>query len=473
MADPSKEITAVVLAAGEGKRMKSELPKVLHEAAGRPVLAHVLAALHPLPLRRRIVVTSRRRAEIEAAMAQSGFSEGLTYVVQDPPAGTADAVRVALEAAGNERGVVLVVQGGTPLLETATLERLIEAHVRQSAAATLLTANMTHPSPYGRIVRRDDGGIDRIVEERDATEQERAVNEVNAGVYVFDVARLVSVIGKVDSDNAQREYYLPDVIGLLQSSGDRVIGVVAEKDQILGIKSRADLARAAGVLRKRTAERWMLEGVSIIDPGTTYIDASVSIGRDATILPFTFLEGDTTVGDRAEVGPQARVVNSAIGPGARVSFAVVVGSSVGADASVGPFASPRPGTTLESRARIGTFVETKETTVGEDSKANHLAYLGDAEIGRGVNVGAGSITCNWDGRQKHKTIIEDEAYISSDTMLVAPTHIGKRAATGAGAVVRGDVPDEALAVGVPARVIEGKGNRMSKKPDDISDERAQ
>ncbi|HEY7875002.1 MAG TPA: bifunctional UDP-N-acetylglucosamine diphosphorylase/glucosamine-1-phosphate N-acetyltransferase GlmU [Actinomycetota bacterium] len=465
------ETSAIVLAAGDGKRLKSALPKVLHRAAGLPLLAHVLGALEPLELVRTVVVASARRPEIEAELARHGVSDGIDFAVQDPPNGTADATAIGLAMSGTE-GDVLVTPGDTPLLTSETLGTLLGEHARSGAVATMLTARIADPAGYGRVVRSANGGVAKIVEDRDATEEELALDEVNAGVYVFDAARLSWALGKVDSVNAQGELYLTDVISILGDEDDAIAAVVADEAEVAGVNSRAQLAAAGGVLRRRTAERWMAEGVGIVDPATTYIDAGVEIGRDATILPFTFLEGRTTVAEGAEVGPQARIVDSTIGRGASVSFAVVRESTIGPEASVGPFASLRPGTTLGARARIGTFVESKQTTIGEDSKANHLAYLGDAEIGRGVNVGAGTITCNWDGTAKHKTVIEDEAYIGSDTMLVAPVHVGKRGATGAGSVVRGDVPDDALAVGVPARVIEGQGNKMKPRTEKSEDERS-
>jgi bifunctional UDP-N-acetylglucosamine pyrophosphorylase/glucosamine-1-phosphate N-acetyltransferase len=454
---------AIVLAAGDGKRLKSRLPKVLHHAAGRPLLAHVLASLEPLELGRRIVVVSPRRDEISDGLAAAGFSDGLELVVQEVPRGTGDAVRVAVEASGISDGTVLVTPGDTPLLKTEPLRALLEAHEAAGAGATVLTADMPDATGYGRVIRGDGDAIDRIIEHRDAGPDELGVGEINAGVYAFDAALLRAALGSVGSDNAQGEHYLGDVLGPIAATGRAVVAFKTGYEEVPGVNSRAQLAEAAAALRRRACLRWMEEGVTIVDPDTTYVDAGVTIAADATILPFTFLEGSTTVGAGAEVGPQTRVVDSTIEDGATVTFSVVRGSSIGPGASVGPYASLRPGTRLERGARAGTFVETKSTTIGEGSKANHLAYLGDAEIGRGVNVGAGTITCNWDGRDKHKTLIEDEAYVGSDTMLVAPVRIGKRAATGAGSVVRGEVPDEALAVGVPARIIEGKGNKMEPR----------
>ncbi len=457
-------VTAVVLAAGVGKRMKSDLPKVLHRAGGLPLVCHVVKALGPLePDRLVVVVSKEHRDAIGAAIAEIGAGGDVRLVVQDPPRGTGDAARVALRDGEVADGSVVVVPGDNPLLETAALAELLDRH---NGTATMLTTTVANPRGYGRIVRSASGSVEAIVEERDATPEQKAIAEVNTSVYVFDVAALRDVIDGIGAANAQDEYYLTDAVGLLRDSGKEVSAIEVDPEQAAGVNSRAQLAGVTAVLRRRAAQRLMEQGVTVIDPDTTYIDSTVTGERDAVIHPFTFLEGETFVGARAQVGPHARIVDSVIEEDAMVTYSVVRESHLGPQASVGPFASLRPGTRLEHGAHLGTFVEAKNAKVGEGSKANHLAYLGDAEIGRGVNVGAGTITCNWDGTAKHKTVIEDEAYIGSDTMLVAPTRIGKRAATGAGAVVRGDVPDEALAVGVPARIIEGKGNKMAKEPDD-------
>lgn len=459
------DLAVIVLAAGEGKRMKSERPKVMHRVGGRSLLGHVLTSLQGLGAVRTIVVVSARRDEIAAALGTEAIAggDGLELVVQDPPRGTGDAALIALEALGDFAGPVLIVPGDTPLLTGDTLAALVSKHSSSGAMATVLTAVVGDPSGYGRVVRDEKGAVSRIVEHRDASPEELSVDEVNASVYVFDGARLSELIRKIDTDNDQGEYYLPDVIELIVEAGEGVAAHRTDETEVSGVNSRVQLAEVAEVMRRRTCERWMLEGVTIVDPATTYIESTVTIGRDAVIAPFTFLEGDTTIADRAEVGPHVRIVASEIEEEATVSYAVVLESSIGPGASVGPFASLRPGTRLDRGAKIGTFVETKQTVVGEDSKANHLSYLGDAVIGRRANIGAGTITCNWDGKRKNETVIEDDAYISSDTMLVAPVRIGKRAATGAGAVVRSDVPDDALAVGMPARNIEGKGDRMARE----------
>ncbi|MGH2817520.1 MAG: bifunctional UDP-N-acetylglucosamine diphosphorylase/glucosamine-1-phosphate N-acetyltransferase GlmU [Actinomycetota bacterium] len=453
----------IVLAAGEGKRLKSDLPKVLHRVAGRSLLGHVLAALEEVRVDRRIAVVSSRRDDIASALEEEGLGLDVELVVQDPPRGTGDAVRIALEAlAGDIPSHVLVLPGDGPMIKPVTLNMLLDEHVSSGAKATVLTAIASDPSGYGRVVRRPGGEIERIVEERDATSEELGIDEINSSMYVFDTTDLGAMLEKADRENAQGEHYLTDVIGLLRSNDEKVALARVVMDEVRGTNTRAELAEVAALLRTQACDRLMFEGVTIVDPATTYIDPTVEVGRDATILPFTFLEGRTVVGEGAEIGPQVRIVDSEVGERAKITYAVVRGSVVGPEASVGPFASLRPGSKLGRGAEIGTFVETKNTVLGDDSDAHHLAYLGDAKIGSGVNIGAGTITCNWDGEKKNRTVIEDDAYISSDTMLVAPVHIGKRAATGAGAVVREDVPDDALAVGVPARVIEGKGNRMKR-----------
>lgn len=456
---------AIVLAAGDGKRLKSELPKVLHRVAGRSLLGHVLAAVDPLGLAQVIIVCSNRVDEIASVVSGESLEAELDLVIQSDPRGTGDAVRLALPALRDGIQRVVVLAGDTPLIRTETIASMLARQAETSSAATMLTARLDDPAGYGRVVRGADGNVERVVEDRDATTDEAAIDEINTGAFVFDRESLATVLPKLGSDNAQQEYYLTDTLSLLLAEGHPVSSFETTAEEADGVNSRAQLALAGERLRRRITGHWLDEGVTIVDPSSTFIDSTVTIGPDAVIHPFTFLEGATRIGPSAEVGPQARIIDSQIDARATISFAVVRGSKIGPDASVGPFASLRPGTTLERGARAGTFVETKLTTIGEGSKVNHLAYLGDATVGRGVNVGAGTITCNWDGVSKHETVIDDDAYIGSDTMLVAPVRIGKRAATGAGSVVRGEVPDDALAVGVPARVIEGKGDKMDKARD--------
>ena len=460
---------AIVLAAGDGKRLKSELPKVLHRVAGRSLLGHVIAAIDPLQLAQIVIVCSNRVDEVASVVSSESPAADLDLVIQSPPRGTGDAVRVALQALRDDIQQIVILAGDTPLISTATISSMLARQEETSSVATMLTARVDDSNGYGRVVRGPEGNVVRVVEDKDATADEAAIDEINTGAFVFEREALATVLPKLGSDNAQQEYYLTDTLSLLLAEGHPISSCETTAEEADGVNSRAQLAVVGERLRRVVIDRWLDQGVTIVDPRSTFIDSTVSIGVDAVIQPFTFLEGDTRIGARAEIGPQARIIDSEIDSGASVTFAVVRGSKIGPDASVGPFASLRPGTVLERGARAGTFVETKKTRIGEDSKANHLAYLGDATIGRGVNVGAGTITCNWDGVSKHETVIEDDAYIGSDTMLVAPVRIGKRAATGAGSVVRGDVPDDSLAVGVPARVIEGKGDKMDKGRDKTPD----
>jgi bifunctional UDP-N-acetylglucosamine pyrophosphorylase/glucosamine-1-phosphate N-acetyltransferase len=359
-----------------------------------------------------------------------------------------------------------VVCGDTPALRSDTLAELLSIHKSRDAEVTLLTSSVESPAGEGRIVRAEGGDVDRIVEERDATEAELAIHEINAGVYVFKEPTLRSLLGAIERDNVQGEFYLTDTIGIIRARGGLVVAIPADAAEIAGVNSRSELARVSRTLRHEACERWMNEGVTIVDPPSTFIDVTVELSRDVIVLPFTFLEGDTRVDSGAQLGPQTRIVDSEVGAGASVSFSVVTRSVVGAEATVGPFASLRPGSRLGRGVHVGSFVETKSTTMGEGSKAGHLAYLGDADIGRNVNIGAGTITCNWDGQQKNPTVIEDDVYIGSDTMLVAPVRVRARGATGAGSVVTKEVPEDALAVGVPARNIGGRGDKMRRRASD-------
>jgi bifunctional UDP-N-acetylglucosamine pyrophosphorylase/glucosamine-1-phosphate N-acetyltransferase len=452
------------LAAGQGKRLRSDVPKVLHRAAGRPLLVHVLAGLESLSLDQRIVVTSPD-PQVPAAVQAAGY-DGVRFAVQEPARGTGDAVRVALQELESGSGDVLVLYGDTPALRTETLTELLAVHKARGAEASLLTAALDPPVGEGRIVRDANGDVDRIVEERDATATELDIHEINAGVYVFREPTLRNLVGRINAHNAQGELYLTDVIGLIRADGGLVVALSADADEIAGVNSRSELAQVSATLRRAACERWMDAGVTIVDPESTFIDATVELSRDVVIWPFTFLEGTTRISSGAQIGPQTRIIDSEVESSATVTFSVVTGSTVGPDSTVGPFASLRPGSKLGRGVHVGSFVETKAATLGEGSKAGHLAYLGDAEIGRDVNIGAGTITCNWDGQQKNRTVIEDDVYIGSDTMLVAPVQVRERAATGAGSVVRDEVPPDALAVGVPARIIAGKGDKMRRRASD-------
>ena len=432
-------LRAIVLAAGRGTRMRSDLPKVLFPIAGRPLLAWVLDAVGGSSPDETLVVVGYGAEQVQAVLPA-----GVRSVVQEPQLGTGHAVMVALEALGDVSGdTVLVVPGDTPLLRPETLRGLVAA--LPGAAATLLTTRMPEPAGYGRV-RREGDRVIRIVEDRDAGPEERAIDEVAVSTYAFEGGALAGALRGLVRDNDQGEYYLTDVIGRLAASG-RVRGVpVADPAEVQGVNSHGQLAEVTAEVRRRINAAWMAAGVWMLDPERVYLNASVSLEAGARLYPEVHLEGSTTVAAGAEVGPQVFAVDSVIGPASRVWYSVLRGAEVGEGVQVGPFASLRPGTRLAAGAKVGTFVETKNTVVGRGSKVPHLSYMGDATIGEGSNIGAGTITCNYDGAEKHRTVIGDRVFIGSDTMLVAPVEIGDDAYTGAGSTITRDVPPGALAV---------------------------
>jgi bifunctional UDP-N-acetylglucosamine pyrophosphorylase/glucosamine-1-phosphate N-acetyltransferase len=431
---------AIVLAAGKGTRFHSDMAKVLHPLAGRTMLRWVLESLRPLALDRVVVVVGHQAAAVAAEAAAADLA-GLVIVEQADQRGTGHAVRSVFEA-GALDGVdrVLVLPGDTPLLDAAALAALAEA----DAPSAMLTARLADPAGYGRVLRAADGRVERVVEHRDATDAERAVDEVNAGMYAFPADALRRALDGLGADNAQGELYLTDVVAPLAAEG--LAAVEASPAAVSGVNDRAQLAAAAALLRGRINERLLLAGVTLVDPDRTYVGAEVEIAADAVILPNTHLEGRTRIGRGATVGPDSRLVDAVVEDGATVAYSVLLGASIGPGATVGPFSYLRPGARLERAAKAGAFVEIKQSTVGEGSKVPHLSYIGDAEIGQGVNVGAGTITCNFDGRHKHRTAIGDGAFIGSDTMLVAPVTVGPRAVTAAGSAITRDVPEGALAL---------------------------
>lgn len=449
---------AVVLAAGRGVRFHSELAKVLHPAAGRTLLRWALESLRPLGLDRVVVVVGHQGEAVRAEAEAAGLP-GLHTVEQPSPEGTGHAVRVVADA-GTLEGIetVLVVPGDAPLLRSELLAELLAAH---RGPVTLLSAELDDPTGYGRVLRDGSGAVTGIVEERDADAAARATREVNASVYAFDRAALVRELAGLRSDNAQGEQYLTDVVAPLAAGGGAV-AVRADAVSASGVNDRAELARAAGALRARILDGHMRAGVTVVDPAATYVDADVAVAAGAELRPGVHLHGATTVGAGAVVGPDCEVTDSAIAEGATVSYSVLRGASIGPGASVGPYCSLREGTRLGEGAKAGTFVEMKNAVVGPHSKVPHLAYVGDATIGRDVNVGAGTITCNYDGKAKHHTVIGDGAFIGSDTMLIAPVTVGARAVTGAASAISRDVPAGALAVErSEQRHIAGYGDRRA------------
>jgi len=446
-----RAVAVVVLAAGESKRFKSRTPKVLHDLCGLPIIAHVLRRLAPLGASRTVLVVGREAGAVKEAVKR--VASKIRFAEQVSRLGTADAARIGDEALGAFKGDVLITPGDTPLLDPATMRDLLDRHRATGAAATVLSARFDDPGGYGRIVRDPDGGVARIVEHADATEAERAIGECNAGVYVFDRAALRSALTKVEAANRQGELYLTDVIEILKDKGERIEAYVApDATQVFGINDRAHLAEAAAIVRAAIAADMMRAGVTIEDPATTYIDATVTAGPDTIIRPMTFLRGATTIGRGCVIGPEAELIDCTLGDAVTISRAVAREVSLEKGATVGPYASLRPGTVLKAGAKAGTFVEMKQTTVGRGSKVPHLSYMGDATIGSGSNIGAGTITCNYDGetKRKSKTLIGDGVLVGSDTMLVAPVTLAKWAVTGAGSVVTQDVAANTVVAGVPA-----------------------
>jgi bifunctional UDP-N-acetylglucosamine pyrophosphorylase/glucosamine-1-phosphate N-acetyltransferase len=437
--------TVIVLAAGEGTRMKSATPKVLHSVAGRSLLGHVLHAVNHLnPTELRIVVGSGREA-VEAHIAQ--IAPKARTVFQEHRGGTGHAAQLAL-AGTAPKGTVLVLAGDTPLLSGDSLAQFVAAHTEGKFAASVLTAEHPEPTGYGRIIRDDSDELLRIVEEKDATDDEKFIYEINSGVYAFDGEKLAASIGKLTNANAQGELYLTDVIGILKSSGESIAAIMIDDfSETLGVNDRVQLAESAAMLRDRINDEWMHAGVTIVDPTTTWIDATVELSQDVTLHPGTALLGSTKVATGAVIGPRATLTDCVVREGAVVLESIAIQTVIGAGATVGPFTYLRSGTELGDASKAGAFVEMKNAVVGTGSKVPHLSYVGDATIGEGSNIGAATIFVNYDGVEKHHTTVGDQVRIGSDTMLVAPVTIGDGAYTAAGSVITEDVPAGAIGVG--------------------------
>ncbi|MGN6275142.1 MAG: bifunctional UDP-N-acetylglucosamine diphosphorylase/glucosamine-1-phosphate N-acetyltransferase GlmU [Solirubrobacterales bacterium] len=451
----------LVMAAGEGTRMRSSTPKMLHPVCGRPMVAWPIIAAREAGAGRVAAIVSPGRD------LSAGLPEGAETVFQPQPDGTGGAIRAALPLI-EESETVLVLSGDHPLLSTETIGGLLEAHTASSAAATMLTIELDDPGAYGRVVRGASGEVERVVEAKaagDATPEELAIREINAGTYVFDAAPLVTALRSLSNDNAQGEYYLTDAFSLLRAAGHTVAAHLADDiAATMGVNNRVDLAAVETEARRRLLEAHMLAGVTVVDPASTWIDAGVEIAADSRIEPGSSLRGQTTIGAGAVVGPLSTLIDSSVGPGSQVLHSYLVECEVRAGCSVGPFAYLRPGALLEDEAKAGTFVEIKNSQVGEGTKVPHLAYVGDAEIGPGSNLGAGTITANYDGFRKNRTVIGRDVRIGVDTMLIAPVKVGDSAYTGAGAVIKDDVPEGALAVSENAqRNIDGYAARKAAK----------
>jgi bifunctional UDP-N-acetylglucosamine pyrophosphorylase/glucosamine-1-phosphate N-acetyltransferase len=439
------DLHVVILAAGKGTRMKSERSKVLHRIAGLALIDRVLAAAERLRPTSVTLVVGHAAEQVKAHLANRPH---VRFVFQEPQLGTGHALLQTEPLLRNEHGTVVLLSGDVPLLTSETLKGLIDTHNEAQAAATVLTAQVDRPYGYGRIVRAN-GRITRIVEERDATPAQREIREINSGIYAFALEPLFDALASIKSENAQGEYYLPDLVSIYRKRKRTVTTfTIANVAEIRGINSRTELAEVSTMVRQQKNEELMAAGVTLVDPATTYIDSDVEVGADTVIHPFVILEQGTKIGVACEIHAGSRIVNSTIGDRAVVrNHTVITSSTLAADASVGPFAHLRPGADIRENAHVGNFVELKQTTLGAGSKANHLAYLGNSTIGAKVNVGAGTITCNYDGAAKYETTIEDGAFVGSNSTLVAPITIGRGAYIAAGSAVTEDVPAGALAVG--------------------------
>ena len=440
----------IVLAAGEGKRMRSATPKVLHAIAGRTLIGHVLEAAAAVDPAHVVVVVGHGRDHVLAHLDE--VAPWVDTVVQDQQLGTGHAVRIALAALATahalEASPIVVLSGDTPLLTGRTVRKLVDAQVSSGGAATVLTAVLSDPAGYGRVVRDGSGAVEVIVEDRDATADIRAISEINAGMYAFDPIALAPALERLITANDQGEEYLTDVVGLLRAEGRPVTGlIVDEAHEILGVNDRGQLADAAAIMRDRINARWMRDGVSMLDPASTWIDVDVDLAPDVTLLPQTSLLGPTTIASGARIGPGTTLTSCEVGADASVIHTWAELAVIDAGASVGPFTYLRPGARLGAGARAGAFVEMKNSSLGAGAKVPHLSYVGDAEVGPGTNIGAATIFVNYDGQSKHRTVIGRDARIGSDTMLVAPVNVGDGAYTAAGSVITDDVPAGAMAVG--------------------------
>jgi bifunctional UDP-N-acetylglucosamine pyrophosphorylase/glucosamine-1-phosphate N-acetyltransferase len=457
----SDDLTVIVLAAGGGTRMKSKTAKVLHPLAGRSMVGHVLAAVSALDPARVVAVVGHQREQVGPHVEE--LLPGVLLAVQEEQHGTAHAVRVAWDALPSEArtGTVLVAYGDTPLLEADSLRQFVNAHVSTGDAVSILSGVVADPFGYGRVVREEGGAVAAIVEQKDATDEQAAITEINSGILALDAAFLDGALPRIGNDNAKGEYYLTDVVALARADG-RTVRAFPLDDvlQTEGANDRAQLAALAKEKNRRILRHWMTEGVTIVDPDTTWIDVDVRLEPDVTILPGVHLLGATVVAEDAVVGPDCTLRDCEVGAGATVVRAHGELAVIGAGANVGPFSYLRPGTELGPKGKIGAFVETKNARIGEGAKVPHLSYVGDAEIGEGTNIGAGTIFANYDGVQKHRTVVGRHARTASNNTFVAPVTIGDGAGTGAGAVIRRDVPPGALAVSSgPQRHIDGWAQR--------------
>lgn len=431
----------IVLAAGEGKRMKSKLPKVLHRICGKAMVDHVVGALKAAGVNDFIVVVGHG-----ADMVSNHLGSSIKTAYQEKQLGTGHAVMCCESFLKGKNGVVIILAGDAPLINAKTISKVFEYHVANQFSATVLTADADNPDGFGRIIRNQDGNIEKIVEHKDAAEEEKNIKEINSGTYCFNIAELMDVLGKISNNNSQGEYYLTDAIEILKKQGKKVGAFKADFTEFMGVNSRVQLYEANEVMRKRILLNLMNEGVSIIDPSSTYIDVDVMVGKDTIIYPGTIIEGKTTIGEDCIIGPNTRIVDCIIENGVECQSSVVLKSTIKDGAIIGPFAYIRPESVIGKEVKIGDFVEIKKSKIRDKTKVPHLAYVGDAEVGEKCNLGCGTITVNYDGTSKHMTIIGDRAFIGCNTNLVAPVKVGNNAYVAAGSTITDDVPDGSLAI---------------------------
>jgi len=433
---------AVILAAGQGTRMKSKLYKVLHPVCGKPMVQHVIDNVSKLQVDEIITVVGHGAEKVK-----SELGEQTLYVLQEQQLGTAHAVLQAAQYLEGKEGTTIVVCGDTPLITSETFEKLLKHHLETKAKATILTAEADDPTGYGRVIRNEEGLVEKIVEHKDATESERLVTEINTGTYCFDNASLFEALKHVNNDNAQGEYYLPDVIEILKEKGEIISAFQTDSfEETLGVNDRIALSQAELIMKRRINQKHMKNGVTIVDPDNTYISADAEIGQDTVIYPGTVIIGKTVIGEECEIGPNSEIKDCQIGYNTNIRHSVVHDSQIGNQVNIGPFAHIRPASVIDDGVKIGNFVEVKKSKIGKESKASHLSYIGDAEVGNGVNLGCGSITVNYDGKNKYLTKIEDGAFIGCNSNLIAPVTIGEGAYVAAGSTITDDVPGSALSI---------------------------